>query len=380
MQPEEVLQHAELLLGPVFDRPLGEVGLHRPAGLGRLAAFGAEVLPAVLGVVLAALGDVAGGPARRAGDSAPPPRAKAGRGSAPRGSRPGVRPLGGRDGHLEDASGRSSSSRSACRPSLRSSVAVSPSRMGAADMRAASRRSGPGRWWHSSKTTSPKRLPSFSMWMQADVVGGDRHGPHAEDVVADDAGVVAQPFEDPPVPLVHQVANRRRRPACGGRPGHDRQGHLGLAGPGGHHDQPAARRPSRRRRPPAAPGARRADWTRGQRRPPTRARGRRRRPAAALGSRSARSAYAIASHRHAPTRRSQTQPALPNTSAIRWRVTPLSKAFPRRTSGSARRLASPLCRCGIRFLDVLVVLQVLFAVAGRAGDTPSSSGSPCRGG
>ena len=72
------------------------------------------------------------------------------------------------------------------------------------------------------------------------VVGSDRDGPNAEHVVADDAGVVAQPGQNAAVPLVHQVAYRRDHQRAGGSLGHDRKGHLGLAGPGGHDDAAAA--------------------------------------------------------------------------------------------------------------------------------------------
>ena len=77
--------------------------------------------------------------------------------------------------------------------------------------------------------------------MHGAVVGGDRDGPDAEDVVADDPGVVAQAGEDAAVPLVHQVADRRDHQRAGGSLGHDREGDLGLAGSGGHDDAAAPR-------------------------------------------------------------------------------------------------------------------------------------------
>ena len=76
------------------------------------------------------------------------------------------------------------------------------------------------------------------------VVGGDRHRPDAKDVVADDPRIVAQPLQDPAVPLVHQVAHGRDDQRARGRRGHDRQRHFGLARAGGHdHASPSGRLP-----------------------------------------------------------------------------------------------------------------------------------------
>jgi hypothetical protein len=73
------------------------------------------------------------------------------------------------------------------------------------------------------------------------VVGRDGDGADAEHVVADDAGVVAEPFEDSAVPLVHEVADRGDHERRDLGLGHDREGHLRLARAGGHHDDAVAR-------------------------------------------------------------------------------------------------------------------------------------------
>src|SRR6185312_5653830 len=60
-------------------------------------------------------------------------------------------------------------------------------------------------------------------------------------MVADDPGVIAQPFGNAPMPLVHQVSNGRDNERGDGRARHQRERHFGLARSSGHDDAPASR-------------------------------------------------------------------------------------------------------------------------------------------
>ena len=72
------------------------------------------------------------------------------------------------------------------------------------------------------------------------VVGRDREGPHLAPPVPEHAGVEAQPLADPPLPLVHQVAERRHDQGRDAVARDDGQRDLGLAGAGGLDDDAPA--------------------------------------------------------------------------------------------------------------------------------------------
>src|SRR5262249_59691335 len=72
------------------------------------------------------------------------------------------------------------------------------------------------------------------------VVGGDREGPDLAGAVADPTRIEAEPLTQAPLPLVHEVAQRRHDERRDAMTRDDRKGDLGLARPGGLDDHAPA--------------------------------------------------------------------------------------------------------------------------------------------
>ena len=71
------------------------------------------------------------------------------------------------------------------------------------------------------------------------VVGGHGDRPDIEGVVADDPGIIAERRQNPPMPLIHQIAHGRHDQGRDLRLGHRGKGDFRLAGPSRHDDLPA---------------------------------------------------------------------------------------------------------------------------------------------
>ena len=139
--------------------------------------------------------------------------------------------------------GPTSQSRSACRPSDRSRRGrqAQPHRRGAEDRGLAP--ASAGQVVLLVEDQQAEARPHLVHVDVRAVVGRHRDRADVERRVADDAGVVAERRQDPPVPLVHQVAHGRDDQRRHLRLGHRGQGHLRLAGAGGHDDLPPPARP-----------------------------------------------------------------------------------------------------------------------------------------